>query len=75
VRPITITAGDTPTPDTTVTITEPVAQDTVNTNTVIVIGTTKPTSTVNFLLGTQKQSQTISDPSGGFSGTVTGLAE
>ncbi|MEI6711610.1 MAG: hypothetical protein WCK88_05505 [bacterium] len=57
------------------TITEPVAQTTVNASTVIVTGTSKPTSTVNFFVGTDKKGSTITDTSGAFSGTVSGLAE
>lgn len=75
-QPITITASGTTTQNTaTVTITEPVAQDTVNASTVIVTGTTTPTSTVNFFVGTEKKGSTISNTEGGFSGTVSGLAE
>ncbi len=55
-QPITITAnGTTTNPNATVTITEPVAQDTINASTVIIAGTTTPTSTVNFFVGTEKK--------------------
>jgi hypothetical protein len=56
-----------------VTITEPVSQDTVSSSQIVVTGTTKPTSTVNFFLGTQKVESTISDASGIFSKNVSGL--
>lgn len=55
-KPITITAGGTTTTENaTVTITDPVSQDTVNASTIVVAGTTKPTSTVNFFLGSDKK--------------------
>lgn len=73
---ITITEnGSTTVQNAQVTISEPVAQDTVNAANVIVSGTTSPTSTVNFFVNGQKQSTTISSTDGWFSGTVSGLAE
>lgn len=57
------------------TITDPVDQDTVNSSTIVVAGTTTPTSTVNFFVGTVKTGSTTSDTEGGFSGNVSGLAE
>ncbi len=75
-KSITITGGGSGTTGTaTVTIIEPVAQTTVNASTLIVAGTSKPTSTINFYLGSDKKSSTISDTEGGFSGTISGLAE
>lgn len=75
-KTITITAGGTPPAGTaTVTIDQPVAQDTVNASTLVVSGTTKPTSTVNFFVGSDKKGSTITDTAGAFSSTVSGLAE
>jgi|GEM_PF-3136098 len=64
-QPIKITAGGSVVTDTaTVTITEPVAQDTVSASTLTVAGTTKPTSTVNFYVGAEKKGSTTSDTTG-----------
>lgn len=51
-QPITITVGGggQPDPSASVVINEPVAQTTVSQNSIPVSGTSKPTSTVNFLV-------------------------
>lgn len=75
-KPITITAaGGTTTSTATVTITDPVAQDTVSSSEIVVAGTTTPTSTVNFFIGESKIGSTTSDTGWAFSGNVSGLVD
>lgn len=74
--PITITAAEwTNTTTETVTITDPVAEDTVSSSSIVVAGTTTPTRTVNFYLGTEKKDTITSDTEWAFSGTVSGLVD